>query len=401
MRTRNLLIALALSLPACSDGSISGDLASDAGEDGMPSEGTSETATTDTAASEDAAPEVAVDTAPPKRTVFMAQGHVGRTIMSCDDGKTWIRDHSDNDATRCWGPADDPNTLECDHQPTAGHGVDYGDGWFFTNFGWGYNGSLRRSRDGITWETMRTDGWGPGVAFASGAVVLMWNWSRSTDDGKTFSPIPASARGDFSVHGLTRAGDTLVAIANGGGSILLSRDGGAAWSPPDSFPVDGGEVFETSFARGKDAIVAVGSKVVKDQPTIGFALRSTDDGKTWKRAEVFSSTTSNGAWKQLVFTGSEFVSFVDGQKWTSADGVSWTSKPVVTTLAVQDGPIAYSAKTGTFVSIRAVWGNFYEKQLAFRSSDGITWEQLDAAHFKGGHPLSRIAVAEVDPSVCD
>jgi photosystem II stability/assembly factor-like uncharacterized protein len=401
MQLRRPLLVLALSLPlGCSEGTIdAAPSLDDVGSDAP----AAESALDDTGtASIDSGADAALDvpSTPAKRTVFMAQGHVGRTIMSCDDGKSWIRDVSDDDATRCWGPAGEPTTLECDHQPTAGHGITFGDGYFFTNFGWGYNGSLRRSRDGITWETMRTDGWGPGVAYAAGSLVLMWSWSMSTDDGKTFTSIPASMHADFDVHGLTRVGDTIIAIANGGGAILLTSDGGKTWSKPDAFPLDGGAVSESSFARGPSgSIVAVGAKVVKDQPTVAFALRSTDGGKTWTRKELFTSADGSGSFRQLVFTGSELVTFSDGQKWSSADGVAWSSKPVVTGLAVQEGPVAWA--NGTFVSIRAAWDNFYEKQRAFRSADGITWEQLDAAHFKGGHPLSRIVVAEVDANVCD
>lgn len=52
--------------------------------------------------------------------------------------------------------------------------------------------------------------------------------------------------------------------------------------------------------------------------------------------------------------------------------------------------VCVNPRTGTFVAILNVWGNFYEKQKAYRSNDGVKWSELDAEHFKGGHPIGRI-----------
>ena len=56
------------------------------------------------------------------KSVFMATGHMGRTVMSCDDGKSWINDRSENDNARCWSASTDPNYVECDHTPYSGRG---------------------------------------------------------------------------------------------------------------------------------------------------------------------------------------------------------------------------------------------------------------------------------------
>src|SRR5262245_52167588 len=63
--------------------------------------------------------------------VFVAQGHVGRTTISCDDGRTWVGNRSDDDSIRCF------SGVDCDHHPGAAHGVVFGHGWFFATFGWG------------------------------------------------------------------------------------------------------------------------------------------------------------------------------------------------------------------------------------------------------------------------
>lgn len=54
----------------------------------------------------------------------------------------------------------------------------------------------------------------------------------------------------------------------------------------------------------------------------------------------------------------------------------------------------------TFVAIFNVWANYYEKQKAYRSNDGITWTALDDQHFHGGHPISKIAFGRVDAPAC-
>jgi hypothetical protein len=49
------------------------------------------------AAAQDAAPpppDATSDAAPAKAPIFVAQGSLGRTTISCDDGKTWAANHS-------------------------------------------------------------------------------------------------------------------------------------------------------------------------------------------------------------------------------------------------------------------------------------------------------------------
>lgn len=93
-----------------------------------------------------------------KVQVFIAAGKVGRTLMSCDDGLTWIHDRSDNDSTRCW--TEGPNNLECDHATSSFTGMDVSDdGFFYNQYGWCGNGTIRRSRDYSTWEVIKSDEW--------------------------------------------------------------------------------------------------------------------------------------------------------------------------------------------------------------------------------------------------
>ena len=48
--------------------------------------------------------------------VFVAQGHLGRLMVSCDDGHTFVANQSADDNEECWGPDGVP---DCDHSPWA------------------------------------------------------------------------------------------------------------------------------------------------------------------------------------------------------------------------------------------------------------------------------------------
>src|SRR5215208_3215992 len=52
--------------------------------------------------------------------IFIAQGMLGRTTISCDDGRTWVGDHSweiDGDAMMCGMPQDVRcGTSTCSYQ---------------------------------------------------------------------------------------------------------------------------------------------------------------------------------------------------------------------------------------------------------------------------------------------
>ena len=329
-----------------------------------------------------------------KVSVFMASGHMGRTVYSCDDGKTWIGDRSHDDNARCWRTGD-PNYVECDHTPYSGHGIDSGDGLFFTNFGWGADGSIQMSSDGRNWKTLKSDGWGGGVAYADQTLYLGWNggW-RSADLGKTWTADPARTMGLFDHATVSRVNDKFVIIGRGDG-IAISTNQGLTWNHTPTFPVASGQYI----AEGNGILVTVGAS--GSTPAVGKASRSTDNGATWETNDVFSQNylSFNG----LLFNGSEFVAFSPGLIWKSADGRTWTRTNVVIpnfNMGLFSGPVSYNKDTGTYVRITAAWDNYYEKQFALRSTDGVNWTVLDTAHFKGGHPMSTMTLGTMDSSAC-
>lgn len=328
--------------------------------------------------------------APPKQTVFMAAGHMGRTVLSCDDGLTWIRDQSADDEARCWVDGD-PHYVECDHTPYSGTGLDAGDGWFFVQNGWGADGTVRRSRNGIDWEVVKSGGWGGGLVYSAGTVLVLWEsgWLRSADQGASFAPL--ADYGSYDHPFVSRVGTTFFVVGRGG-ALAVSHDSGQTFQA--SVYQDG---WGGSFAAGNGILVATG-QVKSGETNLGYSSTSADDGKTWTPHPQFDAPGRQWA-SRVLFNGTHFVNWVNGEVWKSTDGVAWEKTPTAFP-GWWAGPVAYSAKTGTYVAVQATWGANYDKQHAFRSSDGVLWTELDAEHFRGGHPISRVVAAEVDPAIC-
>ena len=333
-----------------------------------------------------------------KVQVFMAAGKIARTIMSCDDGVTWINDRSDDDNARCWITGD-PNYVECDHDARSFTGLDVGsDGWFYSQFGWGFNGTVRRSRNGILWETIRSGGWGGGLAVAFNHVVSEFenNMQLSIDQGVTFKA-PTNWITNYDHAFLYRAGSKLINKGRGVGQVAISLDGGDTWKSAANFESSWGGV---GFAEGNGILVSLGNLKTVGLPDNGYAARSLDNGITWTAVKV----VADNYWTMPIqFNGTDFMAWSPGYAWKSKDGVTWTQIPITIDGQVSPywaGSVSRNPLTGTYVSITGNWGSWYAKQTAIRSSDGIRWTTLDTAHFKGGHPIGKIVIGEIDASAC-
>jgi hypothetical protein len=46
------------------------------------------------------------------------------------------------------------------------------------------------------------------------------------------------------------------------------------------------------------------------------------------------------------------------------------------------------------------WDQWYERQRFYRSTDGVTWDELAAGAFTGGHPVRFAAAGAVDVGTC-
>src|SRR5262249_45753343 len=105
--------------------------------------------------------------------IVVAQGLVGRTTISCDDGQTWIANRSfdiegndlvcgDTTPIRCemsscrmvWtdGSCQQEDVCDCLHGTGYAKGVAIAKNQILANFGWGWPGAVLRSEDGGSWN---------------------------------------------------------------------------------------------------------------------------------------------------------------------------------------------------------------------------------------------------------
>lgn len=323
-----------------------------------------------------------------KVSVFFATGYMARTVFSCDDGVTWIHDMSANDTTRCF-----IGNVDCDHSPYSAYGMslDYGGGYFYTAYGWGYNGPLRRSSDGVNWTILKNDSYAAGMAYAKNRMVTLRNEGimSSSDYGTNLVRAALNYNGDNMMNPLvTTVGDKVFVYGRAGGNpnLAISRDGGMSFTSVAGFNGD----WSGSFVEGNGVIVALAKENMA-----GYVARSTDDGRTWTSFRISGADK----WRaNIVHNGSQFVALSQSRRWISTDGLTWTSTPLVSTY--WQGSMSYNPKTATYVAIHGDYGGNYAEQHAYRSKDAITWTQLDTAHFKGGHPIKKIVVGEMESSDC-
>lgn len=363
-------------------------------------------------------PDAATASPPGTLPVFIAQGHVGRTVMSCDDGRSWVEDRAFDvegdvyvcgtaEPTICWhdgvtcqflrdGMCRTSNgQCDCDHHPGAGRGIAYGDGWFAATWGWGPAGSVRRSRDGINWERVLDDTTFGGITFGLGRWMVGARDPRvSQDSAATWQ---AGGEADLSSPG----GDTIwnvraLAFAPVAGGrfvitgedgahrdVLVSTDGGDSFSRPSTLPPGCG--------AGVLGVAAGGGTIVIAQRN-GDVCHSRDGGQSFSVTHVDDSLDSQPLW-----ASDHFVIWRRGVALQSPDGEHWTST-ATDPPDLEVGAASYSPVTGTFVAVRGGWQVWYDQQAFYRSSDGVTWTQLAAGAAPGGHPLGHIAFGYAQPS---
>ncbi len=351
--------------------------------------------------------------------VFFAAGDVGRTTYSCDLGHSWQGNRSydlEGDPLVCGEVApvtcyDDASgcqlmngetcesqgtNCDCDHHPGAVQGIAYGDGWWVASWGWGPPGSVRRSQDGATWETVVEGTTYGGLAYGNGTFLAGSRSPRiSSDGGATWTdaaPADFQAANGETIYNVRQVafapaqGGHFVVIATSGDNmdILLSSDeGGSWWRPAERPEVCLGNT--QAILSSQDTIVLVGSA--------GDVCTSSDAGQTWSTQQVLGGSGGPGVWD-----GTEFRVWVDGLVYSSDDGQIWSSEAMSPDLRL--GATAVDPVTGTFVSVLGGWQNWYERQEFYRSEDGVNWEVLDAASFEGSHRIRHIAFAQPDAGAC-
>lgn len=317
--------------------------------------------------------------------IFVAQGDVGRTMISCDDGHTWTADRSTDPSIRCFDRS--RGNFDCNHHAGAARGISFGEGAFYATFGWGTPGRVLRSVDGARWEELVVGRAFSGVSRGRGIILAGARFARySTDDGRSFAETGPTIvgynvrRSAFAPHG-----DGVFVLVGEAGDIAVSRDGGRSFERPP-VPNDCGGNIQWSGG------IAYGNGILLVLSGNGVACRSTDGGSSWSRATVGGSITSD-----LVFDGTAFLAFGGGRAHRSLDGLRWSSSAI--TPPIDLGAIARSEE-GTFVAVRAGRRD-YETQELYRSEDGRTWTPLPRGAFRGGHPIRFMAFGRApEGTVC-
>ena len=309
--------------------------------------------------------------------MFVAQGHVQRTAVNCDDGNTWVADQTGDATIECWG---DNWLPDCDHRFDSARGIAYGDGWFVATYGWGEPGGLFRSRDGVTWEETNPGSTAAGVAYGNG-VFLAGDWMpyRSSDGGATWEQLPWLAGNNYNIRRtfFVDAGGGRFILANDG-SPMISSDNGDSWTWPSVSAGCGSDMmFSGGFAYGNGVVVGVSGS--------GPVCVSSDDGATFTSGGDLATWMSS----RLLFDGSQFVVWSPGQMHTSPDGVNWTTTAVSGGLTLDSTAVS---DTGTYVGV-AGW---YADQTFYRSTDGVNWSATGGS--AAGHPIYEIVFGHGDTS---
>jgi hypothetical protein len=316
--------------------------------------------------------------------IFVAQGHVGRTMISCDQGKSWVANRSDDDSVVCF-----ENNVDCDHSSGAANGVAAGDGWFYATFGWGQPGSVRRSHDGVTWEKVVNDTTFGGMAFGAGKVLAGSRTPRvSADIGATWTQLAEVPLDIWNIREVGFAGfetGRFVLVGNDGDKrqIAVSADGGKGWTLP-VVPDD----CNVSFYRAGG--IAYGNGVLLVTDGGAHVCRSVDGGATWKAGDLGGAIES-----QLLWTGKEFMGWGSGTLRRSNDGLSWKAQPISPNVNIGSAAVS---DDGAFVAVRGGWATWYAAQKFYRSDDGVTWTELAAGSFVGSHPITAITSGWGAPS---
>lgn len=316
--------------------------------------------------------------------VFVAQGHMGRTTISCDGGQTWIAEQSLDDTVRCF------DGIDCDHHEGSATGIGFGGGAFVATWGWGTEGNIRRSTNGVDWEIALTGPTFAGTAFGNDVFVAgAPTPQRSLDFGAQWTELAPSTIDTYTPRGIgfVAAGGGSFVLAGGGsgdGDVVLSADAGDSWWHPDTLPVPCGDGVRG--IHGKGELVVLARSGGADGPEVCV---SSDGGHVWNVVDLGDVYLES----RMILADDTFMIWSAGERWSSTDGAQWSSTP--TEPAITIGAVGRDDE-GHFVAVRGGWQVWYESQEFYRSDDGITWDVLQPGTFVGSHPVNHIAFGRVD-----
>lgn len=345
---------------------------------------TSAPASTDADTSEPTTSEPS-EPSPEGHDVFVVLGHGQRTMVSCDDGKTWTHNQFTDDL---------PLTgVDLDHQPYNMRAAAYDAGTFYAAWGWGSPTYVERSVDGVNWEGVlndpdrtsgRLEAWG--MIAGDGKVLVGENttYALSEDGGDTWQTVSSGLNSAKPVFGYGNG--VFVAVTEGGTNrdyqgyptFLRSTDG-RTWSSNVDFPENcvGGRATKIAYGKGT-FVVAVEDHICS----------SKDGGQSWQRRP-----SPGGAMFQAVFDGKRFLALNQNNVlYASPDGLDWSELGSFQGSRDWNMGFGVSTTTGTVIAVR--------QNKIFRSDDGgVSFKQLDAgAYVDEGGPLVQVEFGRVASS---
>ncbi len=358
--------------------------------------------------------------------VLVAQGVMGRTMLSCDDGQTWVSDRSfdreevdgqgrvtaandmvcgDTQQVRCdesscrLKQADGSCTVaavcDCLHHPGYAKGVAIAGAQLLANFGWGHPGIIMRSTDGAGWVNSHAfDGSElfPNIVYGAGRFVHFSSQPEVSDDGVNwrnggFANFNGPGQSWVSPRAFevvqTPSGARFIGALDGD-ELRVSADRAESWFSPANVPSGCTEGI------GNAQQILSGNGVALIVTSSGRACRSADGGNTWSLHTITSEPLN--VWG--AFVGGQFLVFsTTGTRFHSADGVSWHATAMSKPTSL--GAVGVSVK-GTLVAVGSVWQG-YERQTLLRSTDeGLSWVELGPGAFRRGHPLHRFSAGLIN-----
>ena len=317
--------------------------------------------------------------------VFVAMGHAGRRVASCDGGDTWIADQSKDDAIRCWVDGDS-NYVECDHNEWPGYGVQFGGGYFWVTYGWGQDGPKMRSANGVDWTTLNLVGQHGGLVYGEGTLLAASRGAKySADLGDTWNDTDSVPLVGWVVRSAGYGGGTfyMAASSSNFGQEMVYSDDGLTWFTPDTVPATCGGLG--TFAYGNGTMVWMGGD--------GKPCATSDNGRNWTQSTNDAGAPGAGA-SSIVFNGSEFVVWARGKVYRSASGGAWTSEDMNPNVSLAH--VAAADDGSAYVGVKQGWGNYYGAQEFYYSTDAINWAL--ASSFAGGHPIRSMTFGRAESS---
>ncbi|MEM6732112.1 MAG: hypothetical protein AAF658_11185, partial [Myxococcota bacterium] len=290
-------------------------------------------------------------------------------------------------------------TCNCDHIAGSGRGAAYADGYFYVQFGNAAPAELRRSSDGIEWESI--SGGLPannglmGLIRAGDRFVIGGNRPHYSSDGIEWQEAGAEDGAEPPSKGVAWIGqatrgffhfsDAQVFVQTYDDDLRVSSDL-VEWIRPEALPEGCGRRARASAGHGETLVILHRRGNGDTANPISYVCTSIDGGEHFTKVPIAKEIDS-----LLFFDGLYSIWGREEDRlnkvWTSTDGLSWSARETDLPGRLAVGGIFRNPETGTLVMAT----EHYEKQRWWRSVDGMSWSQLDVGLALQTHPIRGLA----------